>query len=143
MYLITKSYRFEAAHRLISPYVGKCNSIHGHSFRVTLHLSAAKLDESSMVADFSSFKPISEWINKNLDHATLVSKADSDLIGWLIANGQKHFVMDGNPTSEVIAKLVYDQAERLGFELAAVRVAETCTSAAKFYPTNHNQKSGD
>ena len=132
MYSISKSYQFEAAHRLIAPYSGKCNSVHGHSFRVTVQLSSRTLNSCDMVEDFSSLKPVGEWIMAYLDHATIVAAADQDLLHWLKANQQKHFIVSGSPTSEILAKVIFDQAQSLGFELAKVVVSETCTASASY-----------
>ncbi|NJL25407.1 MAG: 6-carboxytetrahydropterin synthase [Calothrix sp. SM1_5_4] len=132
MYQISKTYQFEAAHRLIAPYSGKCNSLHGHSFRVTLTLASECLDACDMVADFSSLKPVGEWIMARLDHAVLVAEGDRDLREWLEARGQKHFVVSGNPTSELVAKLIFDRARALGFSPVKVDVSETCTASASY-----------
>lgn len=135
MYLISKSCRFEAAHRLVAPYVGKCNSMHGHSFLVTMDLAAERLNDCDMVEDFSALKPVKDWIMTNLDHATVVSASDLDLLNWLKAEKQKHFIVDGNPTSETLAKLIFDRAQKIGFALYRVSVSETCTNSATFMPT--------
>ena len=136
MYTITKSYRFEAAHRLIAPYSGKCNSVHGHSFRISLSLSANELNACDMVEDFSALKPVGDWIMAHLDHATLVADSDQSLLEWLKDNKQKHFLVSGNPTSEIVAKIIFDQAQLLGFTLEKVNVSETCTASAAYSPSS-------
>lgn len=68
----------------------------------------------------------------NLDHATIVAEADGDLRAWLKTNQQKHFVVSGSPTSEILAKVIFDQARSLGFALATVAVCETCTASASY-----------
>lgn len=132
MFSVAKSFQFEAAHRLIAPYEGKCNSVHGHSFEATITLKSRELNNCGMVEDFSALKPIGEWIQTNLDHATIVSSDDRSLIEWLLSHNQKLFQTSGNPTSEILAKLIFDQARALGFGVDSVRVSETCTSAASF-----------
>ena len=132
MYTIEKKFRFEAAHRLIAPYQGKCNSVHGHSFRITVSMSAPILDESDMVIDFSALKPVGDWIKAHLDHATIVADRDSELREWLSTNQQKQFVVAGNPTSERLAQVVYARAAAMGFKLDRVQVSETCTACASF-----------
>jgi 6-pyruvoyl-tetrahydropterin synthase len=85
-----------------------------------------------MVADFTSLKPVGKWIMASLDHAMIVAEGDLSLIDWLKRNQQKYFVVNSNPTSEVIAKVIFAQAQALGFELATVTVSETCTASATF-----------
>ena len=129
---ITKEFRFEAAHRLTTPYRGKCQHLHGHSFIVKVSVSAHELDECGFVRDFASLSPLKEWIMSNLDHATLVSERDSELISFLRSSDQKHYAFPVNPTSEVLAQSIFMKASELGFEPSAVEIMETCTSAARF-----------
>jgi 6-pyruvoyltetrahydropterin/6-carboxytetrahydropterin synthase len=130
VYSICKTFYFEAAHRLIPPYEGKCNSIHGHSFEVTLAMESPELDEKGMVADFSSLQPVGEWIRSELDHAMIVSEQDGSMLEWLRKNKQKYFITTTNPTSEALAKRIFDFAITNGFAVKSVRVSETCTAAA-------------
>lgn len=130
MYKISKTFRFEAAHRLIPPYQGKCSSLHGHSWQVRVSLSSETLDERGFVIDFGELAPLKTWIDTNLDHATLVAASDDSLLAWLRSAGQKHFVLDANPTSENLAKRIFDEATALGYALSSVEIRETCTSSA-------------
>jgi len=43
---------FRAGHRLISPYVGNCNNVHGEGYTVVLIFTSNFLDECGMVIDF-------------------------------------------------------------------------------------------
>jgi 6-pyruvoyltetrahydropterin/6-carboxytetrahydropterin synthase len=130
-YSIRKEFHFEACHRLTAPYHGKCSHLHGHSFVVHISVAATELDERGFVMDFNELKPLKDWIDSELDHATLVSENDRSLIEWLKANGQKYVLFPVNPTSEIIARAIAEKAKSLGFPLAAVEIAETCTSSAK------------
>jgi 6-pyruvoyltetrahydropterin/6-carboxytetrahydropterin synthase len=134
MYHISKEFRFEAAHRLCAPYSGKCNHLHGHSWRVRVGFSGATLDARGMVKDFAEFAPIREWIANKLDHATLVSEMDHDLLEWLTSHKQKIFAVKGNPTSEVLARILFDAAQALGFNISHVEVSETCTTSVEWRP---------
>jgi 6-pyruvoyltetrahydropterin/6-carboxytetrahydropterin synthase len=131
-YSISKDCRFEAAHRLTAPYEGKCAHLHGHSFVVKVTLAASELDARGFVEDFSSLKPLRDWIDANLDHATLVSDQDQELLAWMKETRQKHYVLPLNPTSEIIARVIFEQARKFGFQPLAVDVMETCTSAARY-----------
>lgn len=131
-FMIFKEFHFESCHRLMAPYHGKCNHLHGHSFVVRIEVAANTLDERGFVMDFSELKPLKTWIDSELDHATLVSENDSSLIAWLRENKQKYFTFPVNPTSEMIAKTIAEKAHALGFPVTAVEIAETCTSSARY-----------
>lgn len=132
MYKISKTFRFEAAHRLISPYQGKCSSLHGHSWQVRISIESDTLDPRGFVIDFGELAPLKTWIEANLDHATLVSSSDHALLNWLREAGQKHFVLDSNSTSENLAKRIFDEATALGLSPSSVEIRETCTSSGTY-----------
>ncbi len=132
MYHITKKFRFEAAHRLIAPYSGKCSNLHGHCWVVKVHVRAPHLDERGFVKDFVELKPLEQWIRENLDHGTLVSERDLRLLEWLEENSQKHYLFPVNPTSEAIAKLLFDVGRNLSLEIDRVEIRETSTASAGF-----------
>lgn len=135
MYQLEKEHRFEAAHRLVYGYEGKCAHVHGHSWVVKFICAGSKLDDVGMLRDFASFKDFRGWIDDNLDHATMVSDTDGALLGFLKENNQRHFVVSGNPTSETLARFLYNVGrEQFGLaDLTAVVVEETCTSRCTFH----------
>ena len=109
---IFKEIRFEAAHRLPNvPEGHKCARLHGHSFKVELHLCGEVGEHSGWLMDFSeldrAFKPLYE----QLDHHYL-----NDIDGL------------ANPTSENLAKWIWDRMVQEVSGLSSVVVRETCTS---------------
>ena len=136
-YQITKEFTFEAAHRLLKNYSGKCNNNHGHSYRVKLYLECDHLDEKDMLMDFHETKQLKTWIDDNLDHVTLLWEEDP-LIESLRAHGNKVLVTKKNPTAEHICELIAAQAqaffEGAGIRVACIEINETCTSAARIFP---------
>lgn len=91
---------FEAAHALPSlPPTHKCSRMHGHSFRVEV---------AGEVADLAGRL---EAIHNRLDHRCLNRVAGLE-----------------NPTSEYLARWVWDELSRGTESLRAVSVAETCTA---------------
>ena len=133
-YIIVKEFRFEAAHRLIKNYTGKCTNNHGHSWRVTLHLEGTELDEKDMLIDFQELKVFKAWIDDNLDHASLLWEHDP-MCQYIRESGQRVFTTVKNPTSEHIAEVLFKEAIRL-FEnprvkVQCIEVNETCTTGAK------------
>lgn len=136
---VTKQMRFEAAHRLINDYPGKCAHNHGHSWFVYITLSLksrAGLDQYGFVKDFGDFKPIRKWIDDTLDHATIISTGDKIFATYLVENKQKHFAVTGNPTSETLCAVIFDKASSMlnndRVFVSSVRVDETCTSESVY-----------
>lgn len=113
---IFKEFSFEAAHRLPNVAPGhKCGRLHGHSFRVELHVRGPVGSESGWVLDFAdigqAFKPL--W--ERLDHHYL-----NEIEGL------------SNPTSEVLAEWIWERVQPALPQLSKVVVRETCTSGCIF-----------
>ena len=113
---IFKEFTFEAAHRLPRvPEGHKCGRLHGHSYRVEVHV-AGLVDETGWVMDFAditaAFAPL------------------HDLLDLRYLNE-----VDGlaNPTSENLARWIWNRLPGgLRLPLTAVTVRETCTSGCTY-----------
>lgn len=133
MYRVTKEIRFCYGHRLLN-YEGKCRHLHGHNGRVEIELSSASLDPRGMVVDFEDIKrAVQTWIDQALDHKMIISQADP-LLAVLQVNREPCYVVNGNPTAEAIAKLIFDQTKSKGFPVTRVTLWETDTSHATYQP---------
>jgi len=113
---IYKEFTFEAAHRLPNVPAGhKCARLHGHSFLVRISVTGPVGEESGWVMDFadisSAFKPI--WAQ--LDHYYL-----NDIKGL------------ENPTSENLARWIWQQLQPSLPQLAEIDIRETCTSGCRY-----------
>lgn len=109
---IFKEFTFEAAHRL--PHVPpghKCARLHGHSFRITLHVRGAVDPETGWVMDFADIKRAFQPLYDQLDHNYL-----NEIEGL------------ANPTSEQLARWVWRRLRPALPELCRVVIHETCTS---------------
>jgi 6-pyruvoyltetrahydropterin/6-carboxytetrahydropterin synthase len=84
---------FSAAHSLAG-YEGPCARLHGHNYRVLIHVAGAKLDQSGMLLDFREVKRICDSVIKELDHQHL-----NDIPAFKRIN----------PTSENIARHIFHQ----------------------------------
>ena len=135
-YIITKEFSFEAAHRLIRNYEGKCSNNHGHSYRVKLYLASDTLDEKDMLLDFNETKALQHWIDNNFDHSTILWEKDP-MAEMMMKFGNRLFITKKNPTSEHIAELILAQAQTLfeasNVKIHCVEVSETATSSARVY----------
>ncbi|MGC8802192.1 MAG: 6-carboxytetrahydropterin synthase QueD [Bacteroidales bacterium] len=134
-YSVSKTLTFEAAHRLLKDYSGKCTNNHGHSWVVEIAVEADQLDEKGMVLDFNELKRLKQWIDETLDHTTILWEQDP-MCEYIRQSGQRLFVTQQNPTSEVIARIIFEKAQEMfGDErvtISSVTVHETCTSKAVY-----------
>ena len=131
MFEVSRRFRFSAAHRLFK-YEGPCAHLHGHNYTVTVTVRAADLTDD-MVLDFRQLKCIGTWIQRTLDHNTLLGEDDP-----LVANIRCH-VFRSRPTAENIAKLLWKvSTEQLGpkYHVSSVSVEETDGCIATYIPTS-------
>lgn len=113
---IFRAFTIEAAHRLPKVPVGhKCARLHGHSFRVELHLAGEVAEDTGWLLDFAEVKTAFQPTYDRLDH---------------------HFLNDvpglENPTSENLARWIWEQMKPLLPLLSKVIVHETCTSGCVY-----------
>lgn len=134
MFSVTKEFSFDSAHRLVNGYKGKCANIHGHTWRVRLTITGDTLNQYGFLWDFGDFKPIKEFIDQELDHAMLVAHTDEQMRLFCAANNQKYYVIPDNPTSENIARHLFERGRALGLPLSMVEIDETCTCKAWYAP---------
>jgi 6-pyruvoyltetrahydropterin/6-carboxytetrahydropterin synthase len=124
----SRRFEFDAAHRLVG-HEGACRNLHGHRYVVEFDVSAAGLDELGRVIDFGDLKRnLGRYLDEVYDHAAILNEADARLIALCLEEGWKLHVMACNPTSENIARELFDSASRLlpsTTRVEAVRVFET------------------
>jgi 6-pyruvoyltetrahydropterin/6-carboxytetrahydropterin synthase len=122
MYEISVEQEFDAAHALRG-YQGKCESLHGHRFRVALTITAVRLNEIGLAYDFTVLKKQLGEVLGRFDHTSLNEVAPFDKI---------------NPSSENIATTVYGEMkarlEGAPVSLSRVEVWESPTSRAEYHP---------
>jgi len=137
MITCTRKIEFDSAHRLTN-HEGKCRFLHGHRYVVEATFMANELDEIGQVIDFSVIKNVlGTWINKNLDHNTILCIDDKNLGDEITKiTHQKIYYMEQNPTAENIAKhLLYDICPQLfanyPIKCIAIKVHETPNCCAE------------
>lgn len=109
---IYREFRFEAAHHLPNvPEGHKCRRLHGHSYRIRVHVDAPVDPHTGWVMDFATLVERFEPIRRRLDHYYL-----NEIPGL------------ENPTSEVLARWIWAELAPTLPELTMLVVAETCTS---------------
>lgn len=113
---IFKEFGFEAAHRLPNVPPGhKCARLHGHSFRVEVHVSGEVGAQTGWVMDFAELKAAFRPLHEKLDHNYL-----NEIEGL------------ENPTSEVLARWIWERLREALPGLRKVVVRETCTSGCVY-----------
>ncbi|MDD5098084.1 MAG: 6-carboxytetrahydropterin synthase QueD [Candidatus Omnitrophica bacterium] len=117
MYKIKIEGDFSSAHNLRG-YKGKCEELHGHNWKVEVVVAAAGLDKIGMVMDFKCLKEKLYEILDSLDHKYL--------------NNISYF-KKVNPTSENIAKYIYDLLKKEVTGLYSVTVWESDKASATYY----------
>ncbi len=127
---------FDAGHRLFK-YRGKCDTPHGHTFRVEIMLNSEQLDQLGFVLDFVELKEaIGKWVDENWDHAFLVNDQDQELLDALQSlTHRKIFAFHNeNPTAEVIARTLYSHVKELyGGMVSKVRIWESPNQYAEYW----------
>lgn len=116
MYTIEVFLNFSAAHRL-RRYKGKCENVHGHNWKVSAAISSKTLNHIGIAADFRDVKKRVKGILEKLDHNDL--------------NAISYF-KKVNPTSENIAKYIYDELKKKRLEPSFVSVWEADDSKATY-----------
>jgi 6-pyruvoyltetrahydropterin/6-carboxytetrahydropterin synthase len=133
MFRVTKELSFCFGHRLMN-YDGKCRQLHGHNAKAVVTVAAPELDEQGMVADFSALRRhIGDWIDRTLDHK-LVLHQDDPLVPVLRDMGDPVLAIPDHPTTENLAKLIFEHVEREGYPVVEVTLWETPTSYATYTP---------
>ena len=113
---LSKSFHFEAAHELPTfPDGHKCRRLHGHSFKFDVVVEGEVDPAKGYLIDYGDIKKVAEPLVKRLDHYYL-----NEIEGL------------SNPTSEVIAKWIYDRLKPSLPLLAGIIVYETCTSTCEY-----------
>ncbi len=131
MFTISRDFTFCYGHRLLK-YNGKCAHPHGHNGLAKIVLFRKNLNDQDMVFDFGNLKQtMGEWIDANLDHQMILNKEDP-LVSVLQQMGEPLFLMNGNPTAENLARLLFEQAVTLGFPVQSVLFWETEKCSAEY-----------
>lgn len=131
MFRVTREFEFCFGHRL-HEYPGKCRHVHGHNAKVAVTLAAESLDRLGMVVDFVEMKRVlAGWIDETFDH-TLLLHRDDPLAKTLQAAGEKVRLLDVTPTTENLARLVFEYARDRGLPVVEVTLWETPYSFASY-----------
>jgi 6-pyruvoyltetrahydropterin/6-carboxytetrahydropterin synthase len=119
MHTIFKDFPFSAAHA-IRGHTRGCQNLHGHNYRVRVHLQASELDALGMVLDFADLKAMMQEIVGPFDHRVINEIPPFD---------------QRNTTAELLSQYVFEEVGRrlagqTRVRVVRVEVWETDTSCA-------------
>ena len=158
-YQITKTFRFEAGHRVwtqdlskgrgsnltnkeICHIENKCRHIHGHSYILEVTLGSDTL-ENGMVMDFYHLKTMIKDLIEHMDHSLIIDKNDP-IFPYIEDLSKKFnlklFIVDFVPTSEALAQYIFKHIKHqlikagLEKEVKIIKVVlwETSTSKVEY-----------
>ncbi|MGO1751039.1 MAG: 6-pyruvoyl trahydropterin synthase family protein [Psychroflexus sp.] len=144
---ITKQFTFETAHALYG-YDGKCQNIHGHSYKLDVCVIGEPITDTSnvkcgMVIDFGDLKKIvKKEVVDVLDHAIMLNKNTPhiELAHDLKKANHNVVLVDYQPTSE---NMVIDFAEKIksqldrSLKLHSLKLRETGTAFAEWFAADN------
>jgi 6-pyruvoyltetrahydropterin/6-carboxytetrahydropterin synthase len=116
MYEIKVRSDFSAAHNL-KGYRGKCERLHGHNWVVEAVFSYEALAKDGIAVDFRKAKKLLRGVTDRLDHAYLNGLA---------------LTRKMNPTSENIAKFIFESIMKKNRHIWSVSVWENDGSCATY-----------
>ena len=113
---LVHEFRFEAAHLLPRVPPGhKCARLHGHSFKVELAVAGPVDEQTGWFIDFQHLYDAWKPLHDQLDHNYLNEIAGLE-----------------NPTSEVLARWIWDRMKIRLEPLTRVTVFETCDARCEY-----------
>lgn len=113
---LTKRFEFHASHRLTRvPETHPCSRMHGHTYEVEIEVAGEVDPEAGWILDFAEIKEAFRPLLEALDHNCL-----NEIEGL------------ENPTSENLAKWIWDRLRPRLPLLSRVRVAESRTAWCEY-----------
>ncbi len=117
--------RFAAAHQL-KMVAKKCETLHGHNWKIEVFVGGDKLNSAGVLVDFGQLKEYIKEIIGELDHKFL--------------NDLEFFNDDNPPSSENIAYLIARKLQEkilpTGVRVTRVSAWESDDSCATYIPSN-------
>ena len=117
MFEIKKQMYFSAAHHLLN-YDGECENQHGHNWLVEVYVKGTELDKSNILVDYKVLKKEMKKVLDLLDHKDI---------------NELEYFKGISPSSEMLAKFIYDRMKETFPNISKVSVWETSTSCATYY----------
>ncbi len=120
MYELMIETKFAAAHQLRN-YNGRCERLHGHNWKVEVHVAAENLNDIGLAIDFKVLKDTTNELLSVLEHSFV-----NDVFPFT----------EINPSSENIAKWLYDGLVKKlndgNLKVSSIRIWESDTASASY-----------
>lgn len=117
MFEVKVETHFSSAHHLLN-YKGACENQHGHNWKVEVFVKGELLDKSNILVDFKILKKKINEIVDYLDHTDINELPEFKNV---------------SPSSEILAKFIYERAKLEFKGVSKVNVYETPTSCASYW----------
>ena len=117
MYELKGEMYFSAAHHLLN-YNGACENQHGHNWKVEAYIRGTKLDKSNILVDYKVIKSELKSVLDLLDHRDINELPDFKGV---------------SPSSETLAKYIYDKMKSKIPQTYKISIWETPTSCASYW----------
>ena len=117
MFEIKKQMSFSAAHHLLN-YDGECENQHGHNWLAEAYVQGSGLDKSNILVDYKVLKSAMKKVLDYIDHSDINELPEFKGV---------------SPSSEILAKFIYDRLKEEFPQLSKVSVWETSTSCASYF----------
>ena len=129
-YRICKTFEIESGH-MLTKHPDKCAFPHGHTRKVEFVLEADELDCNEMVCDFKIIKQIMADFLETMDHSMCINTDDSRYLDFKNFYGDRIIGFEAiDPTTEVIAKTIFDHFKK--------RLTEYASTPVERYPLRNN-----
>jgi 6-pyruvoyltetrahydropterin/6-carboxytetrahydropterin synthase len=117
MYEVRVETNFSSAHHLLN-YKGECENQHGHNWKVEVFVQGEYLDTSGILVDFKILKKELNEVVGYLDHKDINTLPEFKGV---------------SPSSEMLAKFVFEKMTERKFTISKVSVWETPNACASFW----------
>lgn len=117
MYELKTQMYFSAAHHLLN-YDGACENQHGHNWLVEAFIQGDMLDKSNILIDYKVLKKELKEVLDYLDHEDINELPEFKEI---------------SPSSEILAKFIYDKMKEKISLISKISVWETSTACASYF----------
>ena len=137
MYELVTEAAFDSAH-FLTDYYGKCENLHGHRWRVVVHIAQEELQREGtmrdMVLDFGVFKKQVRALADAFDHTFLVEEGSLSqaTLDALEGEGFTVKILPFRTTAENLAKHFFEQLQEEGLPVSCVEMYETPNNCAVY-----------
>lgn len=138
MIVLTKIFRFEAAHAIYG-YPGACANIHGHSYELHVSVASTREDDNfvegtGIIMDFKDLKTVvRKSVIDKLDHKLVLSRTFLTSNDMIPSEG--HLIFESEPTAENLLIFIRREIDKLlpaDVRLISLKLWETRDSYAEW-----------